>query len=120
MSEAEYLYFIQCRQTKFFNKSMKSVLSWLQLRRDSNSELRFRKVLEAFGYIMRFLVQKIVLQAVKIDNGGILKIMTQPVQLQSYEKAYEIVSREIQEKCDAWRDQIIAFKVYNDENQGEE
>lgn len=94
MTETEYLHFIQCRQTKFFSKGIKPVLTWLNLQREG-TELKFRKVLEAFGYIMRFLVQKIVLQAVKIENSGSLKIMNQAVKLESYQKAINIIANEI-------------------------
>jgi len=55
MAENEYMDFIHCRQTKFFSKGIKPVLTWLELKRDG-TELKFRKVLEAFGYIMRFVL----------------------------------------------------------------
>jgi hypothetical protein len=55
MGENEYMNFIQCRQTKFFSKGIKPVLTWLNLKREG-TELKYRKVLEAFGYIMRFIL----------------------------------------------------------------
>ena len=60
MTEFEYQDFIQCRQTKFFSKGIKPVMDWLHLKREG-TELKFRKVLEVFGYIMRYIVQKIIL-----------------------------------------------------------
>ena len=60
MTEAEYSEFILCRQTKFFSRGFKPVLNWLKLKRDG-TELKLRKILEAFGYIMRYIVQRIVL-----------------------------------------------------------
>ena len=65
MQDAEYIDFLQCRQTKVFQRGIKAVLEWLNLKREG-TELKFKKVLEAFGYIMRYIVQRIVLQAVKV------------------------------------------------------
>jgi hypothetical protein len=92
MAENEYMDFIHCRQTKFFSKGIKPVLTWLELKRDG-TELKFRKVLEAFGYIMRFVLQKIVLQAVKLesDTGSSLVPVTTPIAEASYQRASEII-----------------------------
>lgn len=48
-----------------FQRGIKAVLEWLNLKREG-TQLKFKKVLEAFGYIMRYIVQRIVLQAVKV------------------------------------------------------
>ena len=68
MSEVEYSEFIQCRQTKFFSKGIKPVLDWLRLKREG-TELKLRKILEAVGYVLRYIVQHIVLEAVRIQNN---------------------------------------------------
>ena len=83
MEEEEYHNFIQCRQTKFFSKGIQPILTWFQLRR-KDTELKERKTLEMFGYILRTLLQRIVIQAVKIENKGDLHIMTKAIRLSSY------------------------------------
>ena len=67
---------------------------------------------------MRFVLQKIVLQAVKLesDTRSSLVPVTTPIAEASYQRASEIISSEIQTKCDEWRDQITAFKVFNEEH----
>jgi len=69
MQDTEYIDFLQCRQTKVFSRGIKIVLEWLSVKREG-TELKFRKVLEAFGYIMRYVTQRIVLHAVKVQNDG--------------------------------------------------
>lgn len=60
------------------------MLDWLKIKREG-TELKFRKILEAFGYVMRYILQRIVLQAVKIENRGRgLVPMTQAIKLDSY------------------------------------
>lgn len=110
MAEGEYTTFRKCRETKFFSKGFKPVLNWLGIRRDG-TELQLRKVLEAFGYIMRYIVQRIVLQAVKLDSAdkATLTPVTVPISSASYKRASEIIGAEIQSKCDEWRNQIAAF-----------
>jgi len=108
MTEEEYVDFIQCRQTRFFSKGIKLVLDWLCVRREG-TELKFRKVLEAFGYIMRYVVQRIVLQAVKVENGGRLIPTAKALQLASYQQATDSVIDEIAKKRLEWQDQLIAF-----------
>ena len=120
MSEDEYMDFIQCRQTKFFSKGIKPVLSWLKLQRDG-TELKFRKILEAFGYIMRYIVQRIVLQAVRQRNSnmeatGQLMPISSALTLSEYETAISFEEKQIKQKCDEWHDQITAFQVFHDES----
>ena len=116
MDDDEYMKFIQCRQTKIFSKGFDPVLQWLRVRRD-HTELKFRRVLEAFGYVLRYILQRIVLQAVKNENQGRLAPMARPISLEAYQEASRTVSLEVQAKCDQWHDQIIAFKVFKDEMQ---
>ena len=54
------------------------MLTWLGIRRDG-TELKLRKVLEAFGYIMRNIVQRIVLQAVRLESSD-MKTLSPVVQ----------------------------------------
>ena len=59
------------------------MLDWLQLRR-KDTDLKERKTLEMFGYILRTLLQRIVLEAVKIENEGDLVIMDKAISLSAY------------------------------------
>ena len=43
--------------------------------------------------------------------------MTGQIHLESYVAASQIVSNEISKKCTEWHNQIIAFKVFNDEEE---
>lgn len=59
-----------------------------------------------------------ILYAVKEVNGGVLVASdTQALPLSAYEKATEIVKKEIQAKCQGWLDQIAAFQIYYEELQ---
>jgi hypothetical protein len=42
--------------------------------------------------------------------------VTTAIKETSYKQAAEVVAAEIQKKCDEWRDQIAAFKVFNEEH----
>ena len=67
---------------------------------------------------MRYILQRVILQAVKIENqGSRLLPMTVPISLESYVTASELVEGEIEAKCTEWHNQIIAFKVFNDEEE---
>jgi len=70
MSDSEYKQFEMCRQTKFFSKGFQSVLEWLGLQRKHKGEdtcLRDRKTLEMFGYVVRTVLQRIVIEAVRLN-----------------------------------------------------
>ena len=94
MTDSEYMEFILCRQTRFFSKGINPVLQWLKIKRDG-TDLKFRKVLEAFGYVMRYILQRIILQAVKLENNGKLVPMKKPISLESYQEASQIVNDDI-------------------------
>ena len=55
MTEEEYAEFIHCRQTKILTKGIKPVMDWLKIKREK-TELRIRKIVEVFGYIVRVIL----------------------------------------------------------------
>ena len=55
MTEEEYAEFIHCRQIRILSKGIKTILDWLQIRREG-TELRERKIIEMFGYIVRIVL----------------------------------------------------------------
>ena len=59
-----------------------------------------------FGYILRTLLQRIVLQAVKIENNGELKIMKKPISLKAYKDAANKVKCDILKRTKHWYDEI--------------
>ena len=72
-----------------------------------------------FGYILRTILQRIVLKAVKIHNDGELKIMTKAISMKSYKEAACNVRNDILKSTGLWYDEIQAFHTYNieqDEN----
>ena len=108
MDDSLYQDFIKCRQTKFFSKGIQPVLDWLQLRR-KDTDLKERKTLEMFGYILRTLLQRIVLEAVKIENDGDLVIMEKAISLSAYRDAATLVRNEVCSSANDWFDKILAF-----------
>ena len=118
MEEDEYRNFIQCRQTKFFSRGIQPILTWLQLRREG-TELKDRKTLEMFGYILRTVLQRIVIEAVKFENDGELLIMKTAISIDSYKKAAANVCRDIIMSSEHWHDEIKACQIYIKE-QGED
>ena len=84
------------------------MLDWLQLRR-KDTDLKERKTLEMFGYILRTLLQRIVLEAVKIENDGDLVIMDKAISLSAYRDAATLVRNEVCSSANDWFDKILAF-----------
>ena len=119
MEDSLYQDFIKCRQTKFFSKGIQPVLDWLQLRR-KDTELKDRKTLEMFGYILRTLLQRIVLEAVKIENDGELKIMNRVISITAYRQAATQVRNEVCKSANDWFDQITAFQTFKAEQESED
>lgn len=77
------------------------MLDWLGLARtvkkdgrQVNTCLRDRKTLEMFGYIVRTILQSVVIEAVKVKAGD-LKPVDQPIELSAYQKAAETVIKSI-------------------------
>ncbi len=67
---------------------------------------------------MRYKVKKDIMYAVKKVNRDLLDASdSQALPLCAYEKATEIVKKEIQAKCQGWLDQIAAFQIYYEELQ---
>jgi len=80
-------------------------LNWLELRRDG-TELKERKTLEMFGYILRTVLQRIVIEAVKFENDGDLLIMKSAISIDSYKKAAANMRREIVMSSEHWHNEI--------------
>lgn len=65
-----------------------------------------------FGYILRTVLQRIVIQAVKIENDGELRIMTKAISLNAYKQAAANVRGDIIKSAEHWFDEIQAFQTY--------
>lgn len=91
MNDNEYRQFIVCRQTKLFSRGIQPVLNWLGLERRLTKDgkhietpLRDRKTLEMFGYILRTILQRIVLETVRIHNSELKPVETGSLTLEEY------------------------------------
>ena len=86
-------------------------MNWLELRRDG-TELKERKTLEMFGYILRTVLQRIVIEAVKFENDGDLLIMKSAISIDSYKKAAANMRREIIMSSEHWHNEIKSCQIY--------
>lgn len=65
------------------------MLDWLGLSRRTEKGdtcLRERKTLEMFGYVVRTILQSIVIEAVRLSEGE-LRPVGKPIELGNYQKA---------------------------------
>lgn len=85
MTDECYKHFLVCRQTKLFTKGIQAVLDKFNVTRQH--ELKQRKIVEMFGYVLRTVLQKLVLDALKIQTKNLLRVLDHQsnIELQAYE-----------------------------------
>ena len=99
------------------------MLEWLGLdrkvARDGKSVetcLRDRKTLEMFGYVMRTILQRIVLEAVKHHHSGELKpLESGSLSLEDYRHAISLVTDWTVEQIDRFKAELKTFGAYAEE-----
>ena len=102
MPDSVYKWFLYCRQTKIFGRGFQTVLSIFGLTR--KGELKNRKTIEMFGYILRVVLQRIIFAAYKLDDQYDSRIT-----LENYQAAAEQYLKELTATIDLWQRELRAF-----------
>ena len=105
------------------------MLDWLGLERKVSRNgalveacLRDRKTLEMFGYVVRTILQKIVIEAVKAKMGSLKPLPAdQSLSLDDYKQASDHIRRVKIRRIDDFRAEVLAevkvFNFYKEEHQ---